>query len=74
MPVALARGGHMLIIGIGLGASNSTVVLPSGRRMTIADAEGVTLGGKAFPTDVVLTADMLDDGFRELAAANGCEC
>jgi hypothetical protein len=41
MLVALARGAHMPIIGIriGLGTSNSTVGLPSGRRMKAADAK-----------------------------------
>jgi molecular chaperone DnaK len=48
----------MPIIGIDLGTSNSAAaVLRGGRPVTMPSAEGVTLGGKAFPSHVALTAD-----------------
>jgi molecular chaperone DnaK len=48
----------MPIIGIDLGTSNSAAaVLRGGRPMIIPGAEGITLGGKAFPSYVALTAD-----------------
>jgi molecular chaperone DnaK len=48
----------MPIIGIDLGTSNSAAaVLRGGRPITIPSAEGITLGGKAFPSYVALTAD-----------------
>jgi molecular chaperone DnaK len=48
----------MPIIGIDLGTSNSAAaVLRGGRPIIIPSAEGVTLGGKAFPSYVALTAD-----------------
>ncbi|MEW5704358.1 MAG: molecular chaperone DnaK [Pseudomonadota bacterium] len=48
----------MPIIGIDLGTSNSAAaVLRGGRPMIIPSAEGITLGGKAFPSYVALTAD-----------------
>jgi molecular chaperone DnaK len=48
----------MAIIGIDLGTSNSAAaVLRGGRPVIIPSAEGVTLGGKAFPSYVALTAD-----------------
>jgi molecular chaperone DnaK len=47
----------MAIIGIDLGTSNSAAaVLRGGRPVLIPSAEGVTLGGKAFPSYVALTA------------------
>ena len=50
----------MAIIGIDLGTSNSAAaVLRGGRPMIIPSAEGVTLGGKAFPSYVAITADGL---------------
>jgi molecular chaperone DnaK len=48
----------MPIIGIDLGTSNSAAaVLRGGRPIIIPSAEGITLGGKAFPSYVALTAD-----------------
>lgn len=48
----------MPIIGIDLGTSNSAAaVLRGGRPIVIPSAEGITLGGKAFPSYVALTAD-----------------
>lgn len=48
----------MAIIGIDLGTSNSAAaVLRGGRPVSIPGAEGVTLGGKAFPSYVAITAD-----------------
>jgi molecular chaperone DnaK len=48
----------MTTIGIDLGASNSAAaVLRGGRPVIIPSAEGISLGGKAFPSYVALTAD-----------------
>jgi molecular chaperone DnaK len=48
----------MPIIGIDLGTSNSAAaVLRGGRPVIIPSAEGITLGGKAFPSYVAVTAD-----------------
>jgi molecular chaperone DnaK len=48
----------MPIIGIDLGTSNSAAaVLRGGRPVMIPSAEGVTLGGKAFPSYVAVTED-----------------
>jgi molecular chaperone DnaK len=48
----------MATIGIDLGTSNSAAaVLRGGRPALIPSEEGVTLGGKAFPSYVALTAD-----------------
>ena len=48
----------MPIIGIDLGTSNSAAAaLRGGRPVIIPSAEGITLGGKAFPSYVALTAD-----------------
>jgi molecular chaperone DnaK len=48
----------MAIIGIDLGTSNSAAaVLRGGRPVIIPSAEGVSLGGKAFPSYVALTTD-----------------
>ncbi|MGE3536840.1 MAG: Hsp70 family protein [Candidatus Tectimicrobiota bacterium] len=48
----------MAIIGIDLGTSNSAAaVLRGGRPVMIPSAEGVSLGGKAFPSYVALMAD-----------------
>lgn len=45
-------------IGIDLGISNSAAaVLSGGRSIIIQSAEGITRGGKAFPSYVALTAD-----------------
>jgi molecular chaperone DnaK len=47
----------MAIIGIDLGTSNSAAaVLRGGRPVIIPSAEGVSLGGKAFPSYVAVTA------------------
>ena len=49
---------NMTIIGIDLGTSNSAAaVLRGGRPVMIPSAEGITLGGKAFPSYVAVTAD-----------------
>ncbi|MDP1898275.1 MAG: Hsp70 family protein, partial [Sulfurimicrobium sp.] len=48
----------MAIIGIDLGTSNSaSAVLRGGRPVIIPSAEGISVGGKAFPSYVALTAD-----------------
>ena len=48
----------MPIIGIDLGTSNSAAAaLRGGRPIIIPSVEGITLGGKAFPSYVALTAD-----------------
>ena len=64
----------MTIIGIDLGTSNSAAaVLRGGRPVIIPSAEGVSLGGKAFPSYVALTADgqmLVGEPARRQAAAN----
>ena len=64
----------MPIIGIDLGTSNSAAaVLRGGRPIIIPSAEGITLGGKAFPSYVALTADgqiIVGEPARRQAAAN----
>jgi molecular chaperone DnaK len=64
----------MAIIGIDLGTSNSAAaVLRGGRPVIIPSAEGVSLGGKAFPSYVALTADgqmLVGEAARRQAAAN----
>lgn len=48
----------MPIIGIDLGTSNSAAaVLRGGRPIIAPSAEGITLGGKAFPSYAAITAD-----------------
>ena len=48
----------MTIIGIDLGTSNSAAaVLRGGRPVIIPSAEGITLGGKAFPSYVAVAGD-----------------
>jgi len=64
----------MAIIGIDLGTSNSAAaVLRGGRPVIIPSAEGVSLGGKAFPSYVALTADgqmLVGEPARRQASAN----
>jgi molecular chaperone DnaK len=64
----------MAIIGIDLGTSNSAAaVLRGGRPVIIPSAEGVSLGGKAFPSFVALTAGgqiLVGEPARRQAAAN----
>jgi len=64
----------MATIGIDLGTSNSAAaVLRGGRPVLIPSAEGVSLGGKAFPSYVALTADgtmLIGEPARRQAAAN----
>jgi len=64
----------MPIIGIDLGTSNSAAaVLRGGRPVTIPSTEGVTLGGKAFPSYVAIAADgqmLIGEPARRQAAAN----
>ena len=64
----------MAIIGIDLGTSNSAAaVLRGGRPVLIPSAEGVSLGGKAFPSHVAITADgqmLVGEPARRQAAAN----
>ncbi len=64
----------MAIIGIDLGTSNSAAsVLRGGRPVIIPSAEGITLGGKAFPSYVALTADgqmLVGEPARRQAAVN----
>ena len=64
----------MAIIGIDLGTSNSAAaVLRGGRPVIIPSAEGVSLGGKAFPSYVAVAADgqmLIGEPARRQAAAN----
>ena len=64
----------MVIIGIDLGTSNSAAaVLRGGRPVIIPSSEGISLGGKAFPSFVALTADgqmLVGEPARRQAAAN----
>lgn len=64
----------MAIIGIDLGTSNSAAaVLRGGRPVLIPSAEGVSLGGKAFPSYVAITADgqmLVGEPARRQVAAN----
>ena len=64
----------MSIIGIDLGTSNSAAaVLRGGRPVLIPSSEGVSLGGKAFPSYVAITADgqmLVGEPARRQAAAN----
>lgn len=64
----------MAIIGIDLGTSNSAAaVLRGGRPIMIPSAEGISLGGKAFPSYVAITADgqtLIGEPARRQAAAN----
>jgi molecular chaperone DnaK len=64
----------MATIGIDLGTSNSAAaVLRGGRPVIIPSSEGITLGGKAFPSYVALTADgqlLVGEPARRQAAAN----
>ncbi|HEY5994589.1 MAG TPA: molecular chaperone DnaK [Gallionellaceae bacterium] len=64
----------MAIIGIDLGTSNSAAaVLRGGRPVIIPSAEGVSLGGKAFPSYVAEAADgqlIVGEPARRQAAAN----
>jgi len=64
----------MPIIGIDLGTSNSAAaVLRGGRPVIIPSAEGVSLGGKAFPSYVAVTADgqiVVGELARRQAVAN----
>ncbi|MDP2961536.1 MAG: molecular chaperone DnaK [Sulfurimicrobium sp.] len=64
----------MAIIGIDLGTSNSAAaVLRGGRPVIIPSAEGISVGGKAFPSYVALTADgqvLVGEPARRQAASN----
>jgi molecular chaperone DnaK len=64
----------MAIIGIDLGTSNSAAaVLRGGRPVIIPSAEGVSLGGKAFPSYVAIAGDgqlLVGEPARRQAAAN----
>lgn len=64
----------MAIIGIDLGTSNSAAaVLRGGRPVIIPSAEGISLGGKAFPSYVAFTADgqmIVGEPARRQAAVN----
>ena len=64
----------MAIIGIDLGTSNSAAaVLRGGRPVIIPSAEGISLGGKAFPSYVAITADnqtLVGEPARRQAATN----
>jgi molecular chaperone DnaK len=64
----------MAIIGIDLGTSNSAAaVLRGGRPVIIPSAEGISLGGKAFPSYVAVIADgqvIVGEPARRQAAAN----
>jgi molecular chaperone DnaK len=64
----------MAIIGIDLGTSNSAAaVLRGGRPVIIPSAEGISLGGKAFPSYVAITAKgemLVGEPARRQMAAN----
>ncbi len=64
----------MTTIGIDLGTSNSAAAaLRGGRPVIIPSSEGISLGGKAFPSYVALTADgqmLIGEPARRQAAAN----
>ncbi len=64
----------MAIIGIDLGTSNSAAaVLRGGRPVIIPSAEGISLGGKAFPSYVAITEDgqtLIGEPARRQLAAN----
>ncbi len=64
----------MAIIGIDLGTSNSAAaVLRGGRPVIIPSAEGISLGGKAFPSYVAVTPEgqiMVGEPARRQASAN----
>ncbi|MBI1734316.1 MAG: molecular chaperone DnaK [Candidatus Rokubacteria bacterium] len=64
----------MAIIGIDLGTSNSAAaVLRGGRPVIVPSTEGVSLGGKAFPSYVAVTAGgevLVGESARRQAAAN----
>ena len=64
----------MTIIGIDLGTSNSAAaVLRGGRPVIIPSAEGLSVGGKAFPSYVALTAEgqmLIGEPARRQATAN----
>jgi molecular chaperone DnaK len=68
------RGLAMATIGIDLGTSNSAAaVLRGGRPVIIPSAEGVSLGGKAFPSYVAVTADgqmLIGEPARRQAVTN----
>ena len=64
----------MAVIGIDLGTSNSAAaVLRGGRPVIIPSAEGISLGGKAFPSYVAITVDgqtLVGEPARRQAAVN----
>lgn len=64
----------MAIIGVDLGTSNSAAaILRGGWPVIIPSAEGISIGGKAFPSYVALTADgqmLVGEPARRQAAAN----
>jgi molecular chaperone DnaK len=64
----------MATIGIDLGTSNSAAaVMRGGRPVIIPSAEGISLGGKAFPSCVAMTAEgqmLVGEPARRQAAAN----
>ena len=64
----------MAIIGIDLGTSNSAAaVLRGGRPVIIPSSEGISMGGKAFPSYVAITQDgqtLTGEAARRQAAAN----
>ncbi|MFA6061917.1 MAG: molecular chaperone DnaK [Gallionella sp.] len=64
----------MNIIGIDLGTSNSAAaVLRGGRPVIIPSAEGISIGGKAFPSYVAVTADgqiLVGEPARRQASSN----
>ncbi len=64
----------MNIIGIDLGTSNSAAaVLRGGRPVIIPSAEGISIGGKAFPSYVAITMDgqmLVGEPARRQATAN----
>ena len=64
----------MATIGIDLGTSNSAAaVMHGGRPVITPSAEGISLGGKAFPSYVAMTADgqmLIGEPAHRQAAAN----
>ena len=62
------------VIGIDLGTSNSAAaVVEGGRPAIVPSAEGMTIGGKAFPSYVAFTKDgqrLVGEPARRQAAIN----
>jgi len=64
----------MAVMGMDLGTSHAAAAVLRGRRpLIIPNAEGISLGGKAFPSYMAITADgqlLVGEPARRQAAAN----